>query len=192
MNYKPVAFQNTDEVDQQPRGRPLRRLTTDASGLYSSRLDAHETRTITSSCPRSSPRSRSARWSARATTSGSTSSNGCCFALINAEELGVTQANVDQMKDVGQSGDQAPARQPKASSARASGSPTTGPTTSSSCRQLRRDLRAQYRLRLKAADRARSERSLDEGRHPVRAAGPLSGFILDGGLEFAGPSSSLK
>ena len=55
--------------------------------------------TTTSCCPRSSPRSRSARSCATATTSGSTSCKWSLFAMLNAEELNVTKANVDeQMK----------------------------------------------------------------------------------------------
>ena len=42
------------------------------------------------------------------------------FAMLNAEELGVTKANVDEHAEVRQSGDQAPARHARASSARRS------------------------------------------------------------------------
>ena len=53
--------------------------------------------TTISCCPRSSPRSRSARRCARTTCNGSRSCNGPITRWSNAEELGVTQANVDQM-----------------------------------------------------------------------------------------------
>ena len=51
-----------------------------------------------SCCPRSFPRSRSDRPCARATTSGTDIVKWTYFALLNAEELGITKANVDEMK----------------------------------------------------------------------------------------------
>ena len=96
------------------------------------------------------------------------------YALLNAEELGVTQANVDADEVEPEPGHQAPSRRR---------------------RQLRRGHRPQQRLGgynvikavgnygeifernvgagSQAADRARPERALVEGRHPVRSADPL-------------------
>ena len=96
------------------------------------------------------------------------------FALLEAEEYGITQANVEEMK--------------------ASESPTIkrilgaddskigegdrplqrlGRQHHQGRRQLRRDLRPQCRRRLAAQDRARPERALEQGRAPVRSADPL-------------------
>ena len=97
MTYKPVVFEKLDEVNAAYDAGRCDVYTTDQSGLYAHAPAACATRTTTSCCPRSSPRSRWARRCARATTSGSPSSSGCYFALLNAEELGVTQANVDEM-----------------------------------------------------------------------------------------------
>ena len=76
MKYEVVAFATADETFKAYDAGRCDAFTTDASGLYSERLHARRTRTITSSCRRSSPRSRSARPSATATTSGATSCAG--------------------------------------------------------------------------------------------------------------------
>ena len=70
--------------------------TTNSSGLYGERLrltdpSAHIV------LPEIIPRSRSARRCARATTPGKISCAGLHYAMLNAEELGVTQKNVDDM-----------------------------------------------------------------------------------------------
>ena len=54
------------------------------------------------------------------------------FAMVDAEELGVTKANVDEQIEIRQSGDPAAARRRRSISARRSGSPTTGSIASSS------------------------------------------------------------
>ena len=76
LEFKPVVFEKADEGRRRLRLRPLRRLH---DGRLGPRGRAHRswpTRPTTSSCRRSSPRSRSALPSARATTSGSTSCAG--------------------------------------------------------------------------------------------------------------------
>ena len=60
------------------RSGPLRRLHDRPVGPLRRAHGAHRTRRRTSSCPRSSRRSRSGRWCATATTSGPTSSVGRC------------------------------------------------------------------------------------------------------------------
>ena len=70
MKYEVVAFATSDETFKAYDAGRCDAFTTDASGLYAERLRASATRTTTSSCRRSSPRSRSARPFATATTSG--------------------------------------------------------------------------------------------------------------------------
>jgi len=86
------------------------------------------------------------------------------YAMINAEELGVTSQNIDEalkskkpevMRLVGTEGNYGEHL----------GSPRTGPRG-----QLRRDVRAQRRQRLQAADPAGVEPALERWRHPVRTA----------------------
>ena len=76
ISYQPVPIQTNAEADQQFHGRRLRRLH--HRRLRPRRQPRHlrEPGRTGSSCPRSSPRSRSGRWCARATTSGPTSSAG--------------------------------------------------------------------------------------------------------------------
>ena len=76
MEYNPVVFEKLEEVNAAYDAGRCDVYTTDQSGLYAHPPDAEPRRTTTSCCPRSSPRSRSARPCARATTSGSTSSSG--------------------------------------------------------------------------------------------------------------------
>ena len=94
--------------------------------------------------------------------------------MVNAEELGVTQRNVDDMMksdapDIrrllgveGQFGQSLGLDQRLGLSHHQGG------------RQLRRKLRAQCRPRLAVEDRARPERAVDQGRLAIRAAGPLN------------------
>ena len=101
------------------------------------------------------------------------------FAMVGAEELGITQKNVDEM-----------AKSDKPELKRAFGTDGNlgeqlGLTKDwvvadrEGNRQLRRILRAQRRLRLQARHRPRPQQPLEQGRYPVRAADPL---IARGGL----------
>ena len=96
------------------------------------------------------------------------------FAMVGAEELGVTQKNVDEM-----------AKSDKPELKRAFGTDGNlgeqlGLTKDwivadrEGNRQLRRVLRAQRRLRLQARHCPRPQQPLEQGRYPVRAADPLS------------------
>ena len=73
MKYKTVTFATADETVKAYDAGRCDAYTTDASGLYAERLTPRQRPTIMSCCPRSSPRSRSGRPCATATTSGSTS-----------------------------------------------------------------------------------------------------------------------
>ncbi len=69
LTFNPVVFEKQEEADAAYDSGRCDAYTTDASGLYSIRLKLTNP-TTTSCCRRSSPRSRSDRRSARATTSG--------------------------------------------------------------------------------------------------------------------------
>ena len=99
------------------------------------------------------------------------------FAMINAEELGITKANVDdQLKSdnpdvkrlLGTEGKHGEGARPHQ---------RLGGADHQARRQLRRILRAQCRAGLAAQDRARPERAVDQGWIAVRAADPLSGRL---------------
>ena len=98
MTFKPVVIEKVEEVRAAFFAGRCDVYTTDASGLYSTRAaNAPPTRTTTSSCRRSSPRSRWARSCAMATTSSPTSCAGPCSPMLEAEEYGITSKNVDEM-----------------------------------------------------------------------------------------------
>ena len=92
------------------------------------------------------------------------------YAMINAEELGITSKNIDEalkskkpdvMRLVGTEGTYGE----DLGLHQGLGRPHHPP-----CRQLRRGLRAQCRRRIEAEDPARAELALEQRRHPVRAA----------------------
>ena len=79
MTFKPVVIEKVEEVRAAFFSGRCDVYTTDASGLYATRaanVPRRQGRTTTSSCPRSSPRSRWGRRCAKATTSGPTSCAG--------------------------------------------------------------------------------------------------------------------
>ena len=93
------------------------------------------------------------------------------YAMLNAEELGVTKANVDEMLKIRQPRDQAPARHRGRVRRGASASPTTGPTASSST----------------SATTARVfERNVGQG-SPLKIARGLNALWTKGGLQYAPP-----
>src|SRR5581483_10745304 len=98
MDYKPVVFKELPETEQAYESGRCDAYTTDASGLYSTRLkfsnpDEHIVLPEIISKEPLGPVVRQGddawfnvvRWT--------------YFALLNAEEAGVTQANVDEMKN---------------------------------------------------------------------------------------------
>ena len=76
MQLKSVTFATANEAVKAYDAGRCDAYTTDASALYARATARSPIPTITSCCRRSSPRSRSARPCATATTSGSTSSSG--------------------------------------------------------------------------------------------------------------------
>ena len=96
MTYKPVVFEKVDEALQAYQAGRCDAYTTDASGLYSVRIkqanpaDHIVLPDIISKEPLGpSVRQGDSQWF--------TIVKWVHFALLNAEELGITQANVDQM-----------------------------------------------------------------------------------------------
>jgi general L-amino acid transport system substrate-binding protein len=96
LQYKPVVFEKVDEAVRAYNGDRCDAYTTDASGLYSVRLqlakpDDHMVLPDIISKEPLGPlvRQDDVQWL--------TIVKWVHFALLNAEELGVTQANVDQM-----------------------------------------------------------------------------------------------
>ena len=175
MTYNLVAFEKDDEVEAAYDSGRCDALTTDASGLYAIRLtlskpDDHIVLPEIISKEPLGPVVRQGddqwfnivKW--------------VHFALLNAEELGVTQANVDEMKTTEQPGCPPSARRRRDVRRGHRPRPTTGPTTSSrpsatTARSFERNIGSG----LEAADRPRPERAVDQGRHPVRSADPLIG-----------------
>ena len=96
------------------------------------------------------------------------------YAMVNAEELGITKANVDdQMKSDNPDIKRLLGTEGKHGEALGLTNDWAVPHHQAR-RQLRRDLRAQRRAGLAAEDRARPECAVDQGRAAIRAAGPLS------------------
>ncbi len=95
------------------------------------------------------------------------------FALLEAEEYGITQANVDQMKEH---------RSRRAAHPRYRGGhrqaawprQRLGVPGDQGRRQLRRNLRAQRRAEIRAQVTPRSQQPVEQGRPHVRAADPLT------------------
>ena len=113
------------------------------------------------------------------------------IGLITAEELGVTKANVDDMKAksdnptiqrmLGVSGDYG--------SYIGLGKGLAVPGDQGD-RQLRRNFRAQSRLRQRVEDGARQERAVVEGRPPLRPAASLAMSIRGARTASRGPRAS--
>ena len=98
MTFKPVVIEKVEEVRAAFFAGRCDVYTTDASGLYSTRAaNAAATRTTTSSCRRSSPRSRWARSVRHGDNQFADIVRWTLFALLEAEEYGITSKNVDEM-----------------------------------------------------------------------------------------------
>ena len=96
------------------------------------------------------------------------------YALLEAEEYGITQANVDQMKSSTGPADPAHPRHVRRHRQAAGPGQGLGVPRDQGGRQLRRDLRAQRRPELGAETAARPQQPVEQGRPPVRAADSLT------------------
>ena len=96
------------------------------------------------------------------------------YAMVNAEELGITQGQCRRPEEIGQSGRQASARQRGQAWRGARPVRRLGLPHHQARRQLRRGVRAQRRPGLDAEDRAGAERAVEQGRAAIRAVGALS------------------
>ena len=95
------------------------------------------------------------------------------FAMVDAEELGITQKNVDEMAKSDKPELKRVVRHRRQSRRTARPDQGLGVADREGRRQLRRVLRSQRRRRLQARNRPRPQPALEQGRYPVRAADPL-------------------
>ena len=104
------------------------------------------------------------------------------YAMVNAEEPGVTSQNVDEMKANSTNPEVRRLLGVRRHGARPWLAQRLGLPGDQTSRQLRRDLRAQYRHEHAAQDRAWPERAMDGRRSAMRHAGPLTarGIVSDG------------
>jgi general L-amino acid transport system substrate-binding protein len=179
MRLKTVTFLTINEaVGAYDSGR-CTAYTTDASGLYGARLklakpDDHVVLPEIISKEPLAPFVRQGdsqwfdvvRW--------------VHFALVIAEEQGLTQANVDeQAEDDDHPRAQAHPR-PRGQFRRAARpDERLGRAHRQGCRQLRRGVRSQPRRGLAAQDQAWTERAVDQRRPAIRAADPMSGAAIE-------------
>ncbi len=176
MEYNPVVFEKLEEVNAAYDAGRCDVYTTDQSGLYGIRLTLGAP-----GRPRRAARdhlqgaARTGRAPGRRPVV-STSSSGPISRCCNAEELGITKANVEEMKTSDESR--------RSSACSAQEADTKIGTDLGVCqrlgrqhrqggRQLRRNVRAQCRLGQPAQDRARHQRAVDQGRPAIRSADPL-------------------
>ena len=174
LDYNPVVFEKLEEVNAAYDSGRCDVYTTDQSGLYSIRLgltapDDHVVLPEIISKEPLGPLVRQGddqwfdivKWTHN--------------ALLNAEELGITQANVEEMKD----SDNPEIKRVLGMEADTKIGTDLGLGNDwvvnivKARRQLRRDLRAQHRRGQPAEDRPRPQRPVDQGRPAIRAADPL-------------------
>jgi len=172
MKYEVVAFATSDETVKAYDSGRCDAFTTDASGLYAERLkltnpDDHIVlpEIISKEPLGPSVRHGDDQWFDVV--------KWVHFAMLNAEELGVTQANVDEMlksenpeikRLLGTEGKFRRGDRPHQ---------RLGLPCHQARRQLRRGLREERGRGLAAEDQARPQRAVDQGRPAVRAADPL-------------------
>jgi general L-amino acid transport system substrate-binding protein len=98
LQYKPVVFEKADEVVAAYDANRCDAFTTDASGLYAERLKMKnpDENIVLPEIISKEPLGPSVR---QGDSGWFTIVKWVHFAMLNAEELGVTQANVDQMRD---------------------------------------------------------------------------------------------
>jgi len=97
MDYKPVVFEKAAEIVQAYQAGRCDVFTTDASGLYAERLQMQkpDDHIVLPEIISKEPLGPSVR---QGDSQWFTIVKWVHFALLNAEELGVTQANIEEMK----------------------------------------------------------------------------------------------
>ena len=130
------------------RGRPLRRLSRPTQSSSPGVRAPSATRTSTSSCPTSSRKEPLAPAVRHGDDQWFDIVRWTVFALIEAEELGITRANVDELLQQPEPGDAAGCSASAGDHGPADGArPALGLQRHQGGRQLRRDLRAPSRPR---------------------------------------------
>ena len=187
MKLEAVVFATDEEATKAYDSGRCDAYTTDASGLYSERLkmsnpDDHIVlpEIISKEPLGPSVRKDDVAWFQIVQWTH--------YALITAEELGVTQANVDEKLKSRQSGDPPPAR--RRGQLRRGPRPhqRLGLSHHQGRRQLRGDFRAQRGPGLADQDQPGLERAVEQGRPAIRPADPvMTQFWPSGGDKEAGP-----
>ena len=176
MEYNPVVFEKLDEINAAYDSGRCDAYTTDPSGLYAIAPDAdhagrphHPAGDHLQGAAGPAVRQGDDKWFDIV--------KWTLFALLDAEELGVTQANVDEMKNttIRTSG---ACWAPKAPSAQMIGLENDWAATSSRpSATTARSSTATSAPDTPLRSRAASTRCGHQGRHPVRAADPLVALI---------------
>ena len=188
MKLEAVVFATDDEATKAYDTGRCDAYTTDASGLYSERLkmsvpDDHIVlpEIISKEPLGPSVRKDDIQWFQIVQWTH--------YALITAEELGVTQANVDEMLKSDNPDDPPPARRRGRFRQGPRPDQRLGLSDHQGGRQLRRIVRAQRRHGLADQDPPRPERAVDQGRPAIRAADQvMTQFGPNGGDKEARPS----
>ena len=180
MTYQVVAFEKNDEVLKAYDEGRCDAYTTDQSGLYAERLKlaAPDDTIVLPEIISKEPLGPVVR---QGDTGWFNIAKWTYYVLVNAEELGVTQANVDDME--------ANSQNPEIRRMLgAEGDFGTGIGLTNDWavkrhqggRQLRRNLRAQYRRKYAREDQAWQERPVVAGRPAIRPADPLGQSSING------------
>ena len=173
MKLKTVTFASADEAIKAYDSGRCDAFTTDASGLYAERLrlaksDDHIVlpEIISKEPLGPSVRHGDDQWFDIVKWTH--------YAMLTAEELGVTKANVDEQMKSSQSGRETPARHRRQLWRATWPDQGLGLSDHQACRELRRGLREERRAGLAAQDCARRQRAVDQGRPAIRTADPVN------------------
>ncbi len=172
MKYEVVAFATADETLKSYKSGRCDVFTTDASQLYAQKLklakpDEHMILPEIISKEPFGPVVRHGddqwfdivKWT--------------LFALVNAEDLGITKSERRRNAEVAEPGSAARARRRRQLRRESRPYQRLGRPYRQGRRQLRRDVRARYRRQFAAQDRARPQPAMVERRPAIRAADPL-------------------
>ena len=185
MKYEEVKFAKLDDVVKAYDAGQCDTLTADVSQLYALRLnlakpDDHVILPDVISKEPLAPvvRQRDDDWMMIV--------KWTLYAMINAEELGVTSQNIDEALKSEEAGRDAAGRHRRQLTASSSASPRTGPSASSATSAITaRSTSAMSAPNRKLEDPARNEPALERRRHPVRPADQVRASAQDAPIEFA-------